>query len=139
MTTIEGEIFINRRPEDVFDYGADMTNELKWNPKAKSIEKITGGPVGVGTKYKAKWQGSPNLIVECLKYERPTAWVNHNDGALTVTSSYNLSPQKGGTTLHYKFDAEPKGVMKLLFPLMKSRFKKQFPRNLESIKASLEK
>lgn len=138
MTTIDSEIFINRTPEEVFDYCVDMTHEQDWNPKAKSIEKITNGPIGVGTQYKAKWQGSPELIVECQRYDKPNQWIYHNDGALTVTSTYNLTARDSGTLLSSRFEAEPNGIMKLLFPLMKSSFKKQFPQNLAFIKAKLE-
>ncbi|HSX52985.1 MAG TPA: SRPBCC family protein [Patescibacteria group bacterium] len=138
MTTIVNEIFINRKPEDVFDYCVDMTHELEWNPKAKSIEKISTGPLSVGTQFKAKWQGGPEVIVECTKYDRPKEWVNHNGGALTITSSYTLTPKDGGTLLVSKFEAEPNGLMKVLFPLMKSSFAKQFPQNLVFIKKKLE-
>jgi hypothetical protein len=41
----------------VFDYCSDNRNELEWNPSAISIEKLTDGPVGLGTKYLARWKG----------------------------------------------------------------------------------
>jgi deazaflavin-dependent oxidoreductase (nitroreductase family) len=43
------ETVIRRAPEDVFDYCSDLRSELQWNPKVKYIEKLTDGPVGVGT------------------------------------------------------------------------------------------
>lgn len=44
---------IDRSPEDVFDYLVDLRHELEWNPDTQSMEKITEGSIGVGTKYLA--------------------------------------------------------------------------------------
>jgi hypothetical protein len=57
------ETVIRRAPEDVFDYCSDLRSEPQRNPKAKYVEKLTGGPVGVGTRYRARWPtaGRPPL------------------------------------------------------------------------------
>ena len=138
MTTIDTDIVINQKPEAIFDFCSDMTHELEWNPKAKKIEKTTDGPVGKGTKYKAKWQGGPEVLVECVSYDRPKIWVNHNGGALEVISTFRLTPQGDATLLQTTFEVQPHGIMKLLFPLMKSGFEKQFPQNLAAIKRHFE-
>ena len=45
--------------------------ELEWNPRCRAMEKLTDGPVGVGTRYRAKWKGSPHVELEtCLPIER---------------------------------------------------------------------
>ena len=58
MTVIESTVLIQRPPEEVFDYLSDPRNELEWNPKVRVMEKLTDGPVGVGTKFRAKWTKS---------------------------------------------------------------------------------
>ncbi|MEZ4899370.1 MAG: hypothetical protein R2806_21165 [Saprospiraceae bacterium] len=35
---IKNQVIINRSQETVFDFIADMTNELKWNPDGQVIE-----------------------------------------------------------------------------------------------------
>jgi hypothetical protein len=37
------EMVIRRAPEDVFDFCSDLRSELQWNPKVKSVEKLTDG------------------------------------------------------------------------------------------------
>ena len=49
-------------------------------PAAESIEKLTDGPVGVGTRFRAKWKGGPPVEVVMLKYDRPDTWEGHNGG-----------------------------------------------------------
>jgi len=52
------ETMIRRSPEDVFESCSDLRSELQWNPKVKYVEKLTDGPVGIGTRYRARWANS---------------------------------------------------------------------------------
>ena len=49
MARVSGEILINRPVEQVFDYAADQRNEPIYNPRMLRSEKVTDGPIGVGT------------------------------------------------------------------------------------------
>jgi hypothetical protein len=68
-TLIENTEVIARSPEDVFDYLADVGNEIAYNPDCVSVERLTDGPVGVGTKFRVKWKQSPGMIItECTQH-----------------------------------------------------------------------
>jgi hypothetical protein len=54
MVEVQGEIVIDRRPEDVFDFVADEENEPRYNPQMRLAKKLTDGPIGVGTTFRAK-------------------------------------------------------------------------------------
>jgi hypothetical protein len=58
VTVISNSVDIRCGPEDVFDYLSDHRSELEWNPGIESIDKITDGPVGLGTKYRAEWKSA---------------------------------------------------------------------------------
>ena len=73
-TLIENSIEIARTPEDVFDYLSDLGNEVRWNPDCVSMEQLTDGPVGVGTRFRAKWKQGPVIFPEVTAYERPRTW-----------------------------------------------------------------
>jgi hypothetical protein len=74
LAVVENTIDIARSPEDVFDYCVDLTREPEWNPKARRVEQVTAGPVGLGTRYEAEFlKGSPTTI-EVVRFERPVAW-----------------------------------------------------------------
>ena len=53
MAHIQGEVFIRRPVEEVFDFVADERNEPTYNPNMVGSELITKGPIGVGTRFRA--------------------------------------------------------------------------------------
>ena len=59
MARIDGEIMINRPVEEVFDFVADERNEPRYNPRMLSAEKLSPGPVGLGSRFRAVLQSRP--------------------------------------------------------------------------------
>src|ERR1039458_10713235 len=53
MAQIEGEIIIGRPSEVVFDFVADERNEPSFNPRMVRAERVSGGPIGAGTRFRA--------------------------------------------------------------------------------------
>jgi uncharacterized protein YndB with AHSA1/START domain len=68
------ETVIRRPPQDVFDFCSDLRSELQWNPKVRYVEKLTDGPVRVGTRYRARWAISGPTAVEVVQFDRPRSW-----------------------------------------------------------------
>jgi hypothetical protein len=66
---IENAVEIARTPHDVFDFLADQGNEVLWNPDCVSMEKLTDGPVGVGTRFRAKWKQGPAVESVCTRFD----------------------------------------------------------------------
>lgn len=55
MADVDNAVEIARSPEDVFDYCVDLAREPEWNPKARRVEKLTEGPIGLGTPFEAEF------------------------------------------------------------------------------------
>ena len=71
MAHINGEIIIKRPVEEVFDFVADERNEPRYNPRMLRAEKLTPGPVGLGSRYHAVMQSRPRpveMTIECTSY-----------------------------------------------------------------------
>jgi hypothetical protein len=65
VAVVENTVDIARSAEDVFDYCVDLTREPEWNAKAKRVEKLSAGPIGLGTRHEAEFlKGNPTAI-EC--------------------------------------------------------------------------
>jgi hypothetical protein len=64
------------------------------------MEKLTDGPVGLGTKYRAQWKGSPYVEMETIAYDRPHSWTMHNGGPIEVMLTCRLEPIPEGTRVH---------------------------------------
>jgi uncharacterized membrane protein len=51
MLRVKSEITINRPVEEVFEFVTKLENIPLWAPKIEGIEKLTPGPIGVGTEF----------------------------------------------------------------------------------------
>ena len=139
MTIIRNTSVIRCTPEQAFDYLSDMRNELDWNPSAQSVEKLTEGPVGVGTRFRAKWKGGPPVEVTIVGFDRPVAWEAHNGGPLEVIFHAGLEPVAEGTELSVDFDARPHGLFRLVFPLFLLKLRRDEKANMTHIREALER
>ena len=59
MTVINNSVEIRCTAEEAFDYLSDHRSELEWNPGIVSIDKLTDGPVGLGTRYLGEVEERP--------------------------------------------------------------------------------
>ena len=140
MTVIENQTTVVCTPEELFDYCVDIRNELEWNPSAKSMEKLTDGQVGVGTRFLARWKGAPSAIeVECLEFDRPHRWVHDNGGPIAVTFTGTVEPVVGGSLLRVRFDARPRGWFRLVFPAFVVMARRQEKANMTHLREAVER
>jgi hypothetical protein len=139
MTVIRNSVVIGCTPEEAFDYLSDHRAELEWNPRCELMEKITDGPVGLGTKYRAKWKYSPHVEVETVIFDRPRAWTVHNDGAIEVTVTFRLEPVAEGTRLHVEFEPRPHSWFRLIFPLFLLAVRREEKANMTYVREALER
>ena len=139
MTVIRNSTVLPCTPEEAFDYLPDLRNELEWNPECKRMEKITDGPVGLGTKFRAQWTGSPLVEVEIVEYERPRMWKAHNDGSLEFNFTATLEPVAEGTRLSVDMDVRPHGWFRLVFPVLVLFFRREEKENMKRVRQALER
>jgi hypothetical protein len=136
--TVENGVDIERPPEEVFDYAADMRHELEWNPDVESMSKITDGPIGVGTKFRAKWKQSDTVVVECVRFDRPNRLTLQNGGSMEAQVDVSLTLRGTGTHFASRFRARPHGAMHLFFPLFVTMMRKFEAANILYLKKALE-
>ena len=117
------EFVVRCTPEEAFDYLSDIRNELHWNPQTcQSVEMVTEDPIGEGTRFRAKWKGSPELEVEITHFERPHIWRAHTAGSMESNFEGAVEPHPDGATVRTELEMIPHGWMKLFFPIFKLIF-----------------
>jgi hypothetical protein len=75
VARVQGEIVIERPAEVVFDYVADQRNEPTYNPRMLRSEKLTDGPVDVGSRFRAvvgSGRRPIDMLIEVTEHKRPT-------------------------------------------------------------------
>ena len=120
--SIEGEIVISRPLDEVFDFVADERNEPTFNPRMLRAEKVTEGPIGIGTRFLATMKSMRrtfDITIEFTSYERPTRLGSTSSMSSADTrGALTFEPHPDGTRMRWSWDVEPKGVSKLLTPLI---------------------
>lgn len=121
MLRIDGEIIINRPVEEVFDFVADECNEPRYNARMRHAEKVSPGPIGVGTRFRAEFasMGRPVGTTDITGYERPhrLASTTHLSG-IEIRGTLLFEPVLAGTRMRWSWRLQPHGVLKLLGPLV---------------------
>jgi polyketide cyclase/dehydrase/lipid transport protein len=136
---VEAEVDISRLPEQVFDYCCDPGHEPEWNPMMKSSKKITDGRIGVGARYATEFVKGPPMVMECVGYERPSAWsLVGSSSALKAGGGGRVLPSAAGSHLIMRMELEPHGLLRLAAPLLRRRMKPMLDRDLANIKSVLE-
>ena len=140
MAIIDSSVRIDRSPEAVFDSVSDPRSELEWNPKVRVMEKLTEGPVGLGTRFRAKWTKSPLVELEITSFDRPHGWSYRNGGSISVVLTISLEPVDDGraTMLKSRFDATPHGPIRVIFPLLLASLRREEARNMQLVKRRVE-
>ena len=122
MTKIVGRTFFSRPVEDLFDFLADPRNEPLYNPVVLSAEKITAGPIGVGTRFvqRAKSFGRVGSVyIEVVSCARP----DHlgfaiQSAGMNVLGEQTFSPEPpAGCQVTWVWDLRARGPWRLLGPL----------------------
>ena len=142
MIHIEGDIVIDRRVEDVFDYVADECNEPTYNAQMRLAEKISDGPIGEGTQYRAEVVsgGRPvSMVIEFTEYERPRRLASKTTmSAMDIAYTLTFEPVPGGTRMRWLGAIEPHGMLKLMGPLVAWMGRRQELRIWTGLKTLLE-
>jgi hypothetical protein len=142
MGRIEGEIVINRPVEEVFDFVADERNEPRYNPRIRRAEQISAGPIGVGTRFRAETISMGRTIEMVIEYtgcERPR-WLasSTNMSSMDVQVALTFGPIPEGTRMRWSEDVMPRGILKLMDPLVTRIGRRQEQRIWTGLKHFLE-
>jgi uncharacterized protein YndB with AHSA1/START domain len=138
-TLIENIVEIDKSPAVVFDYASDHTHEPEWNPKMRSVRKLTDGPIGNGTKYEMEFVPGRPVVVTCVRFDRPDRWEAVGDTlGMHISLGGLVTPTEGGARLVFRTEFQANGLRALALPLVGRRMRRTLQHDVETIKAILE-
>lgn len=122
MARITGDIVIDRSIEDVFDFVADERNEPSYNHAILRSDKLTDGPVGMGTRFRTTHKGARRpveMMVAITEYDRPRRMASKTTMSWSeVEGELSFEPVGSSTKMRWHWDVRPKGLANLLRPFV---------------------
>jgi Polyketide cyclase / dehydrase and lipid transport len=135
----ENSVDVHSSPEEVFDYCTDLAREHEWNPKLRRAEKLTGDPIGTGTRFQAEFLKGDPMVIEYVGFDRPRSWESVGRSRRLDARTYGrVTAIAGGARLTMRMELRPRGAPRLVLPLLARYMHRQQERNLASTKALLE-
>ncbi|HAG10464.1 MAG TPA: hypothetical protein DCK76_03550 [Desulfotomaculum sp.] len=142
MIHMEGEIYINRLVETVFDFVADARNEPRYNHYILRAEKISAGPISLGTRFRNETRSmgrTTEWIIEITLYERPRRLETAlHSSAMNIHGAMTFNSVESRTRMRWSWDIKPHGIYKLMTPLIRRMGQRLEERNWVNLKQLLE-
>lgn len=142
MTHIAYSINIQRPIHQVFDFVSNFENDKYWWKSVTKTQKLTPGPVGVGTTFD---QVAKVLFVTvhnrlCVtEYHPPDMIASRNESPqLAYDVQYHFTVEGDTTKYTLTADLEPKGVLKWLLPITMSALYRELRVYFQALKTYLE-
>ena len=143
MINLDLGVLIDRPVKDVFEFVANPNNMPKWNSAIVSLEQITPGDVGVGTKFKSVGEMMGRRIegeMQVTAYEPDTkCGFQVNAGPMQVNITLSFKTVGTGTKVSLNAQGNPAGFFKIAEGMMTGRVKSMMEENLSRLKSQLEK
>lgn len=108
----------------------------------RRAEQISDGPIGAGTRFRAQTvsMGRPvEMIIEFTGYKRPRRLASSTHMAsMELHGALTFDPVPGGTRMRWSWELKPRGILKLMRPLVARMDRSQEQRIRTSLKRFLE-
>ncbi len=113
-------VFINRLPQDVFDFLSEPANLSKWNSNFASAEWTSSDALGLGSTYKvvAKMSGGKNEgLFEITQWDPPQRYTYKSISGLpfpieSIESVVTLASKENGTQITFESHFGLVGILK---------------------------
>ena len=142
MINLDFSTLIDRPVKDVFAFVANPNNMSKWNSAVVSIEQVTPGEVGVGTKFKTVGEALGRRLegeLQVQAYEPDTkCGFQLNAGPMQMNMTLLFKTVGTGTKLNLNVQGNPAGIFKLAEGVMTGQVKSLMEANFARLKSVLE-
>jgi hypothetical protein len=142
MIRFDNTIDIARAPDEVYAYLADLEHTPEWNWAISSTQKVTLGPVGIGTRYR-QTRSVPRPAVEFIEISGldPGRSIEIAGvlGPFQARLTYELWPNPVGTRLVNRVELSPPVPLGPVGGLLRTRVRTSVSDNLEVLKERLER
>ena len=142
MAQFKTSLVIHRPIQTVFNFVSNYQNSPRWVSGTMKHQKITPGPIGVGTVIHTTGHAA-GLRVEATRivtaYEPPVKYAFSSDyRQIPFTMTFFFEPMQSGTRLTVMVEGESAGLFKAATPLILRSLRRQVEGDLRRLKSVLE-
>ncbi|QHE51064.1 SRPBCC family protein [Pontibacillus sp. HMF3514] len=143
MPAFSDEVTIAKPKDEVFTFAANMDHSTDVMPNVVKIEKLTEGPVGVGTQYRETREirgKEASSVIEVVEYKPNEKYsVKSSLEGLTTIYHYTFTERDGETKIRFECEINASTLkMKLVKPVFKRIMKKEDGDHLQYMKKAIE-
>jgi uncharacterized protein YndB with AHSA1/START domain len=139
---VEATVTINCPPEQVFEALVNVEHHTDWASGPDEIINVSENPAQMGTTWQQRTSFMGRDMDSNMKvnvFEPGQKFGFAFDKPFPAQMTFALEPQAGGTKLTVTAEAEPGGFFKLAGPVLSKSLKGTLEKDLQTLKASLEK
>lgn len=141
---VEETFVVARPPEVVFEHVTDPNKLSSWQTLNRSIEQLTDGPPGLGSRFRERTK--PRLgkefeqVTEFTEFDRPhRVHVHVVEGPYPVDGTWIFAPEGDGTRVRFIAEGALTGAMKLVEPVARRLLARQFAGYHRNLRENLER
>lgn len=139
MTLITHTQLIDRPVDEVFATVIDAGNFASWNPTIKSSRRIDDGEIGEGSRFEWQLRGFGKVVQELQEFERnERVRIVPQLRSMAGGHRFLLTPEGERTRIDHELEMVPKGIFRLLGPMIARTGRKNLRETAEALQAHLE-
>jgi hypothetical protein len=140
MLTYQSSVSIDRSPEVVFPYFAELAKQALWSDVP--MRRLNEGPFGLGSTIEVSFGMGPlkarvGLEITELERDRRMAWKTIY-GPIRWDGGYNLEASGAGTVVSQRGSLTFTGLWRLVEPIAGAEIRSAEEKELEKLKAVVE-
>jgi uncharacterized protein YndB with AHSA1/START domain len=140
---LETWVVINRPINEVWAFLSDPFNVPRWRGSRLAVQVTSPGPVGVGSTLQhriAVFGLETRLTHTVTEWDAPhtLAWAVRFPGVDSASERYSLEATADGTKVTRVYEGEPRGMLKLLSPIVGALIRRQADAQNQKLKRLLE-
>lgn len=117
-----------------FDLMADVRTVTRWNDSVSRAELTSDEPIGQGSRF-ITVNKIQHQEVTITRFDRPERLEFTVSGKrMDVPTTFTFAETDGQTALVMQFDVRPKGLMSMLFPLLKPVMRRELSKQHANFK-----
>ena len=141
MINVEVSVIIHRPLTEVFAILSNVENNMRWRTGMIAAQKISTGPIGVGTTYRMINSIFGRRIdgeAVVSEYELNQKYATVNKSGLPIETKRTFEPVNGGTKVTFAVKTELRGFFNFAKPVLERIGKRRLESDAAKAKALIE-